>query len=99
VFCDKFFSSGRFLNDIANNGPKRISDFGDPRLRSYEQMMVHEWMHSDVMGYQGHSKDPNAKYATSSADHYFIVDDLWAIIDDSKLDRACLTNLFPGALC
>lgn len=56
MFCDKFFEEGKYLNEIIDGPPKTINDFGDPKLISYEQMIVHEWMHADIMGYKQHSE-------------------------------------------
>ncbi|TVY41875.1 hypothetical protein LSUB1_G003086 [Lachnellula subtilissima] len=57
VFCQKFFQSGKYLNTLLA-GPK-ISEasLGALKYVSYEQIILHEWLHNDIMGYSEHLTD------------------------------------------
>ncbi|EPE33194.1 Metalloproteases (zincins), catalytic [Glarea lozoyensis ATCC 20868] len=56
VFCPKFFSL-KYLNEILARSSVPESSLGNLDLVSYEQVLLHEWLHNDIMGYTEHLVD------------------------------------------
>jgi hypothetical protein len=54
-FCDLFWEQ-RFMSSVTAGPAKTPADLGSLSLISFEQALIHEWMHCDVMGFKSHSK-------------------------------------------
>jgi hypothetical protein len=54
-FCNLFWMQ-RFMSSITAGPAKTPADLGSPSTMSFEQALIHEWMHCDVMGFKRHSK-------------------------------------------
>lgn len=76
MFCPPFFAAGNYLNDITSGPPRVVGDLGSLALISYEQMIVHEWMHAIVMGYSMFGMYKIPVFLFTSADKNCAVDDI-----------------------
>lgn len=56
TFCDLFWEQ-RFMTSIIAGPKKSPADLGDPALISFEQVIIHEYMHCDVVGFKEHIYD------------------------------------------
>ncbi|KAH7364002.1 hypothetical protein BKA65DRAFT_532662 [Rhexocercosporidium sp. MPI-PUGE-AT-0058] len=57
VFCPRFFTSLTYLNRILARPNVRETELGNLDLVSYEQAILHEWLHNDIMGFNQHLTD------------------------------------------
>ncbi|PMD27060.1 hypothetical protein NA56DRAFT_725877 [Hyaloscypha hepaticicola] len=57
VFCPKFFTDLKYLSEILALQRVAETDLGSLNLVSYEQIILYEWLHNDIMGYSEHLTD------------------------------------------
>ncbi|PVH70827.1 hypothetical protein DL98DRAFT_597489 [Cadophora sp. DSE1049] len=57
VFCPRFFTIPTYMNRILARPNIRETELGNLDLVSYEQAILHEWLHNDIMGFSQHLTD------------------------------------------
>lgn len=76
MFCPSFFAAGHYLNNITSGPPMVVDDLGSLALISYEQMVVHEWMHAPVMGHSMFGRYKIPVFLFTSADKNCAADNI-----------------------